>query len=372
MKKIKNLIAIMIVALTLGMTFNAEAQTTTQVVSGLKTPRLTTAQRNSLADPANPTTASAAAKGLVVFNTDTKHIEFWDGTRWVSIYDYSNMIDSLSNYITSNFADSVLIHLNYEHLVDSIVMNITETFVDSIATHLTQTFRDSVFSHLTTSNTDSIWVHMNYENVIDTLTQYITNNFVDSIATHITNNFMDSLSTHIDQRFTDSVMSNVTITGQYGINASIDGSHIHVALPQGTSDHQILEWDSQSNKWMPSNTVNDNQIKELTITLSSNNTIGTESLVFAGLTTASTKAIKLLNVQPVFTGDSEMKRTLLAVDANGEVNSDGKIEWIVNIKNNNINSNKSCTLTKITIAYICVDDLTSDSSSINVYQQVGW
>jgi len=307
------------------------------------------------------------------------------------------MVDSLSNYITNNFADSVLIHLNYEHLVDSIVMNITETFVDSIATHLTQTFRDSVFSHLTTSNTDSIWVHMNYENVIDTLTQYITNNFadsvwvhmnypavvdtlsnyitnnfVDSIATHITNNFMDSLSTHIDQRFTDSVMSNVTITGQYGINASIDGSHINVALPQGTSDHQILEWDSQSNKWMPSNTVNDNQIKELTITLSSNNTIGTESLVFAGLTTASTKAIKLLNVQPVFTGDSEMKRTLLAVDANGEVNSDGKIEWIVNIKNNNINSNKSCALTKITIAYICVDDLTSDSSSINVYQQVGW
>ena len=43
---------------------------------GLLIPRLTTNQRTAI---------NAPAKGLIIFNTETNHFEFWDGARWVEM-----------------------------------------------------------------------------------------------------------------------------------------------------------------------------------------------------------------------------------------------------------------------------------------------
>jgi len=54
--------------------------------SGLRLPQLTTEERNDL--KLNELTDSdmiQAAKGLVIFNTDTQCVEFWNGTEWVSL-----------------------------------------------------------------------------------------------------------------------------------------------------------------------------------------------------------------------------------------------------------------------------------------------
>jgi len=48
---------------------------------GLRLPQLTTIERNNLDLASNPTDA----KGLVIYNTDTGCLEFWNGTVWISL-----------------------------------------------------------------------------------------------------------------------------------------------------------------------------------------------------------------------------------------------------------------------------------------------
>jgi hypothetical protein len=54
---------------------------TTKHKGGLRLPLLTTAERDALDIASNP----EAAKGLILYNTDRKRVQFWNGTRWVSI-----------------------------------------------------------------------------------------------------------------------------------------------------------------------------------------------------------------------------------------------------------------------------------------------
>ncbi|MCC8146409.1 MAG: hypothetical protein LIO93_08250, partial [Bacteroidales bacterium] len=57
--------------------------TTTQQTGGLRLPQLSTAQREALKSKldANPTKAF----GLVIYNTDTKCQEYWNGSKWISL-----------------------------------------------------------------------------------------------------------------------------------------------------------------------------------------------------------------------------------------------------------------------------------------------
>lgn len=58
---------------------------------GLRLPQLTTGERNNLKlealDPIANKEEWDAAKGLVIFNTDTRCLEFWNSTQWVSLCD---------------------------------------------------------------------------------------------------------------------------------------------------------------------------------------------------------------------------------------------------------------------------------------------
>ena len=69
-------------ALKAPQSFSLLELTTTKVKGGLRLPLLTTAQRDALAltFSSNP----AAAKGLVIYNTEAKCLQYWNGTKWVS------------------------------------------------------------------------------------------------------------------------------------------------------------------------------------------------------------------------------------------------------------------------------------------------
>ena len=58
---------------------------TTQYKGGLRMPQLTTFQRDSISDILKQATNQVAGKGLVIFNTDTKCLEFWNGSTWISL-----------------------------------------------------------------------------------------------------------------------------------------------------------------------------------------------------------------------------------------------------------------------------------------------
>lgn len=56
---------------------------TTTVKGGIRMPQLTTAERNDLTTP--NFMSDARAKGLTIYNTDTKCMEYWNTTKWVSL-----------------------------------------------------------------------------------------------------------------------------------------------------------------------------------------------------------------------------------------------------------------------------------------------
>jgi len=52
--------------------------------SGLRLPQLTTVKRDSIASTLDFTSHPNDAKGLVIYNTDTQCLQYWNGTKWVS------------------------------------------------------------------------------------------------------------------------------------------------------------------------------------------------------------------------------------------------------------------------------------------------
>ena len=60
--------------------FSVLELTTSKVKGGLRLPQLTTQQRNDL----NLTSAGTDAKGLVIYNTDDKSLQYWNGATWIS------------------------------------------------------------------------------------------------------------------------------------------------------------------------------------------------------------------------------------------------------------------------------------------------
>ena len=65
--------------------------TTTQNRGGLRVPQLTTQQRDDNLTPQLMSSSDRSAEGLVIFNTSIQCLEFWNGTKWISLC--SNVIE---------------------------------------------------------------------------------------------------------------------------------------------------------------------------------------------------------------------------------------------------------------------------------------
>ncbi len=65
---------------------------------GLHSPRLDNDERDALVPPATP---NAPAEGLLIFNTTTKCMEYWNGEEWISLCD--NDCDAVTPVVPSQY-----------------------------------------------------------------------------------------------------------------------------------------------------------------------------------------------------------------------------------------------------------------------------
>jgi hypothetical protein len=70
---------------------------TKTIKGGIRMPQLTTVERDKLTTPTF--VSDVGAKGLIIYNTDTKAIEFWNGSKWSLMVDQDNMNASVSDVI---------------------------------------------------------------------------------------------------------------------------------------------------------------------------------------------------------------------------------------------------------------------------------
>jgi len=60
--------------------------TTTKIEGGLRLPQLTTDQRDALGiQLLSNADVAKEAKGLIIYNIDTKSLQYWNGKKWVNL-----------------------------------------------------------------------------------------------------------------------------------------------------------------------------------------------------------------------------------------------------------------------------------------------
>jgi len=152
--------------------------------------------------------------------------------------------------------------------------------------------------------------------------------------------------------------TNVTATGKNGIAIEGSGtSNITVKLPDG-QDGQILTWNNSV--WKAANQTP--SVKQATIAVE-NGTFDTKNLVFYGTTKATTSALKVVSIEPIFS-NLAMRRNFLNVEATAQV-AGNAADWTVSIENHNIASANKCTLQSVIISYICDAELTGASQGVS-------
>ena len=464
----------MVLVAMLGLTTLVNAQD--KIYLGVRVPQMTTAERANIGAESNPLNA----RGQLIFNTDTKTFQYWNGTSWVVVLDENKAVevtgddgtvrvvkdgtkfdlsvnipaiaDSLANYITNtilgdtvlnfivnnidnptyNLGDTIMQYISNhfsDQLGDTILNYITnnfpgelgDTIINYITNNVTQELTDSIMAKVNITSVDKtvtinrttpsdIDLSVNIKTVADSLSNYITNtilgdsilNYVlenidvtnigevineyltnnffndygDEILNYITNNFTDDLgdtilnyiTNNVTQELVDSIMAKVQVIGKYGIEIEGSGtSKITVKLPEGQENDQILVWDNNAKTWKPTNQTK--AVKQVTIAVT-NGTFSTKNLTFYGTTSAASKALKVVSVEPVFS-NVDMADKYLNVSATAQA-AGNTAKWRVNIENYNFDPNKECTLQSVVISYICDDETTLSSDTQGSIERVGF
>ncbi|MCL2682998.1 MAG: hypothetical protein FWE63_05900 [Bacteroidales bacterium] len=246
MKRILNTGKMLILALIFVLTTNV-VNAQQQIYSGLRVPQLTTLERDQIGTEVD----SEAARGKMIFNTDSLVLQYWNGAEWISVKDEqaileyitnninnTNLGDSILNFITNNFVVTVDgieivsgdntvtviggntnepdLRVNIGVIIDSLINN--STFIENLVTN--QTFIDSLISNLTNNETFIEELTLNeyfITNLIENL--FIDQTFMDSIVNNL---FLheDYISTlienlFINQTFMDSIVNNLFLHEDY-------------------------------------------------------------------------------------------------------------------------------------------------------------
>ncbi len=82
----------------------------TNMYGGLRLPQLTTTQRNTISDTLNVT--KAEARGLTIYNLDTKCVEVWNDSKWVSLcaVDASSIVQVIRDSVTKWYQHNTILH----------------------------------------------------------------------------------------------------------------------------------------------------------------------------------------------------------------------------------------------------------------------
>jgi hypothetical protein len=240
---------LVIAALTFAAVAVISAQTV--VTTGLKTPRLSTAERNTIQTGGNP-----YAKGQVIYNTDNDLLEYWNGTRWVADRDSivgNEVTDAADATLTRSGAGTALspykLKANTAAIGDSLLAN------NNFITNLGDTVLNN--NHFVTNVIDTLKSYLEDNNTLYTAgdglkltgTGFSANYKViaDSIAANYFQSgdaLYDSVATMIGNVSTGVTTVNVTANGlvQTGTSANVT-----LALPAGTTSGEVLKYNGT--KW---------------------------------------------------------------------------------------------------------------------------
>ena len=421
MKTIQNIKKIFLVALMLTLaTGIVNAQDRTRIYMGLRLPQMNTAERTNIGAELSP----QHARGQMVFNTDSVALQYWDGTKWVSLNDHKSILEYIVNNMTQELVDSIMtgvtitsadetvkvvgsgtssidLSVDITTVADSLINN--SWFIQNLITTLFEnnSFIDSLVNNLVNNTTfieeligneyfienlvvnqqfiDSIVNNLvNNQTFIDSMVNnFLSHNyFMDSIVNNLinSNTFIDSIinkiAVNITEEFVDSIMAKVSVTGKRGIVVTGSGtSNITVELPKGESDGQILVWNEADSTWRPAAPAA--IVRQLTIPIPiEKGTFTTENLIFYGTTSTATNPLQVVNIEPVFS-DIQMRRIFLRVDASVTVDKNAA-EWSVSIDNRNFSPGNEFRLISVVVSYICSDDSALTSDLQNVMQIAGF
>ncbi|MDR1951219.1 MAG: hypothetical protein LBP96_03200 [Bacteroidales bacterium] len=305
----KMLVVAMVLTLATGVV-NAQDK----IYLGMRVPQLNTEERGKIGAETNPLNA----RGQLIFNTDSAALQYWDGEKWMQV----NNEKALLEYITNNFS---------RKLGDTIQNYITNNFSSELG--------DTILNYITTN---------------------FTSEFGDTILNYVINN--------VTQELTDSIMANVSITGINGIEIERNGtSKIVVKLPEGQKNGQILTWDNTTSIWKPADPTP--SVKQVTIAVEGGE-FDTKQLIFYGTTSTTTKPLKVVSIEPVFSNIA-MRRNYLIVESTIQVVGN-TAEWSVNIENRNISSANKCTLQSVIISYICEDTIELSNATQGITEISGY
>jgi hypothetical protein len=382
--------------LTLTTVVNAQDK----IYLGMRVPQMTTEHRAEIGAESSPLNA----RGQLIFNTDVKKFQYWNGTSWVEILDETQDVEVTSADGTvrvvkdgSRFDLSV----NVEQIADSLANYIYNTILG-----------DSIFQFIIDN--------LDVTNIGDIINEYLTNNFFndfgDEIVNYITNNFTDELgdtimnwfTNNITQEFVDSIMAKVNITSEdntvtivrnspsdidLSVNISVIGDSLvsNNTFVTNLGDELINNntfitnlgdslayYFNETNlgdtilNYINNNYEDKNNVKQVTIAVV-NGTIDTKNLTFYGTTSSSTSALKVVSIEPIFTNPTPelFVDSYLNVSATAQV-AGNVAKWRVNIENNNFNANRKCTLESVVISYICVDEAPLTNATQGFIEKAGY
>ena len=398
------------------------ANNTDNGVKGLLLPRV------ALIATTNASPLTAHVKGMYVYNTATANdvlpgVYYNDGTKWVRSGSESNVnVVSADNSVTITYNGASGIDLSVS--MDAVGNNLvnSETFITNLTTN--NTFIEAVEGIDTNTeyqagyalNLDGTEFNVNMTTVADSLvlnetfiSNLTTNNtFIEAIEGLDTNteyaagyalnldgnefnvdmttvadslvlnetfitNLVDEIAGNITQEFTNSVMANVTIasidntvavtgSGTSGVDLSVKANVV--------ADSIASNIDQTALKDTIINLVKENSEQKKTLVISLDEVIGIQSKMFSGKTTGSSSAITIIDIVPEIAGNPLMSGAFLKINALADLNDDATvINWTLMIENNNIDSERTCTLKKVTISYICDEEI--ESASIRTYNIAG-
>jgi len=346
MKTIFNIKKVLLVATILLTVNTIHAQRAEQVHMGLRLPQMTDAERTKIGAEKHAT----QARGQMIFSKETETLQYWNGDSWILIESK----DSIYSFIVNNLASDT-------------------TFLQNLITNL---ISDTTFIEGLTSNeyflyelVENMFNHQEIINMfIDSLTtnEYFINNI--SLTDELKKEILNYIENNVTQKLTDSIMSKVTIEGKHGIEIERkDPSNIIVKMPEGKADNEIMIWDNTAKKWVVSE--QNTKVRQVTIPVEDGK-FSTEQLIFHGKTTDGLN-LKVVSVEPIFTGHPAIRRTHLKVDALVEADGNAAL-WTISIDNRNFNPQVEFVLQSVVISYISESKTELANFSQEVVEIIGY
>jgi len=215
MKTTTNIIRKAILAAIICIASVATAQT---VYKGLRVPQLTTEERTNIGAESIGTPAA----GQQVFNLSSKQMEYFDGTKWVTVTSEDDVLNVASDDQTVTVSGSgtsdIDLSVNVKTVANKLSKEISTTILgDSILSYIVQNIDNKDYN---IGETVQNYINNHFsEELGSTIQNYINNNFSEDLG----KNVLAYITDNVTQELTNNIMAKVKIASKDN-SVKVDGS----------------------------------------------------------------------------------------------------------------------------------------------------